>query len=119
MRNSVARGCQNLNSTVIACLLAVCFELFHGNMQSALTQAQSGLRIINQSLENAKCPVKCVAGIESPVPNVVDEKLIQVFARLDIHAIPFKSTEGVEINILVKKDIKELCYMGCRMFFLL
>lgn len=49
-------------------------------------------------------------GIESPVPDVVDEKLIQVFARLDTHAISFKSTEGVEINTLVKKDIKELCH---------
>jgi hypothetical protein len=49
-------------------------------------------------------------GIESPIPYIVDEELIQVFARLDIHAISFKSTEGVKINTLVKKDINELCH---------
>jgi hypothetical protein len=39
MTDSVAKGRQDLSSTLIACLLAVCFELFHGNMQSALGQA--------------------------------------------------------------------------------
>jgi hypothetical protein len=62
MRDSVAKGRQDLGSTLIACLLAVYFELFHGNMQSALGQAQSGLKLINQFLENTKVPVKRVTG---------------------------------------------------------
>jgi hypothetical protein len=54
MRDSVAKGRQDLSSTLIARLLAVCFELFHGNMQSAPGQAQSGLKLNNHFLENAK-----------------------------------------------------------------
>jgi len=118
MRESVAKGCWDLSSTLVVCLLAVCFKIFYGNMYSALGQAQSGLKLINQFLENAKCPVKHVTGIESLIPNVVNEEIIQVFACLDIYAISFKSTEGIEINTLVKKDIKELCH-GMPAVFLL
>lgn len=46
MRDAASKGRQDLRTTLITCLVIVCFETFHGNHESALAQVMTGLGLI-------------------------------------------------------------------------
>jgi hypothetical protein len=76
---------------LIASLLIVCFETYHGNYESAAKQIATGIRLIESRHELA------------PPPPEIDEELLHAFNRLDIqsmgHTDPFTLAEH-----LVRKE---------------
>ena len=46
MRNNLSAQKQDYRTALILCLLTICFEALNGDMQSALEQIRSGLRLI-------------------------------------------------------------------------
>lgn len=91
MRENIARGNINMRKTLIGCLLAVCFESFHGNTQAAMLQARSGLKLINDWLPNFSARSACLTFPKSSpsIPLDIDDELILAFNRLDINTVSF------------------------------
>lgn len=81
MRKAALGGKQDLRTTLITCIVIVCFETFHGNHESAAKQAIIGLDLI-ESWALAR------AELDSQIPSIEDE-LIRAFERLDIQAMTF------------------------------
>lgn len=81
MRMSSLGGTQDLRTTLITCLLIMCFESFHGNHESAGKQVIIALGLIDQKFSTRLGPI-------STGPNVVEE-LMHIFERLDLASMSF------------------------------
>ena len=88
MRDDIIGAQQNLTTTLISCLMLVCFELFHGNHSSALKQASIGLDFIIERLRESK-ELSAASGTSPRPLSDIDEALTQTFVRLDLQAMSF------------------------------
>jgi hypothetical protein len=77
MRNTVAMGYLNC---LISCVLTTCFESFHGNQETALAQAQSGLHLVSEWQEKLKANGQ--SGDQLLDSDIADD-LGMIFDRLD------------------------------------
>ncbi|KAN0098179.1 hypothetical protein V8E51_013842 [Hyaloscypha variabilis] len=90
MQKETSKGTLDLTTTLITCLVIICFETFHGNSYNALSQINTGLLLIEQSVAQKKdTPTSLVDGIPSSLLSRVDESLIRAFVRLDLQAMSF------------------------------
>ncbi|KAK0111716.1 hypothetical protein ONS95_002059 [Cadophora gregata] len=83
MRRDLERGQYDLRTTLICCILVVCFELFEGNHASALIHATSGLDLINERRNKPQ-----ESHITGQMENF-EEGLGDIFMRLDRTVKPF------------------------------
>ena len=81
VREAISEGMDSLRTTLIASLLIYCFENFHGDTRLALTNVQGAVKLMHAFLESYGGP----RGGLSPAPDVVEDCLVQAFARLDVH----------------------------------
>jgi hypothetical protein len=76
---------RDCRTALIASLLIICFETYHGNYESAARQIATGIRLIESRHELA-----------TPPPEI-EEELVHAFNRLDIqsmgHTDPFTFAE--------------------------
>ncbi|KAE9373944.1 hypothetical protein N431DRAFT_374634 [Stipitochalara longipes BDJ] len=90
MQKDTSKGTLDLATTLITCLVIICFETFHGNSYNALSQINTGLLLIEQSVApNNDTPPNLVDGIFSSLLSHVDESLVRAFVRLDLQAMSF------------------------------
>jgi len=90
MQKETPKGTQDLASTLVTCLVIICFETFHGNSYNALAQINTGLLLIEQAVaETGGAPSSLVDGLDSSLVSRVDESLIRAFVRLDLQAMSF------------------------------
>lgn len=80
------KGKESLKVTLISCILFICLELLRGSYESAIAHLQSGLNIINDWRE--KNSQSTLSSSSTSLPNVhpIEDDLVQLFARLDLHA---------------------------------
>ena len=89
MHNATAIGAQDLRTTLITCLVIVCFEAFHGNYALTNAQIQTGIALIREWKAKQPDAEQHPLGFSSPAPDVIEDYLIQTFVRLDIHTTSF------------------------------
>ncbi|KAE9381146.1 hypothetical protein N431DRAFT_505432, partial [Stipitochalara longipes BDJ] len=96
MRESLTGTENNLRKALISCLLVICFESLQGNYSGAIAHSVSGCALLQGWLDstNKKSSDTLEAslrkdGIASPAKNVVEDKLVQAFARLDLQLMGF------------------------------
>jgi hypothetical protein len=89
MKEEMASGRQPLRTTLLTCLIIVCFEFFHGNYQLADAQIQNGIALIDNWRRSFPYAHRHPLGFSSPAPDVVEDQLVQVFGQLEIQAMCF------------------------------
>lgn len=94
MRNAASQTDQDLATVLITCLVIICFEAFHGNNNSALSQLGIGLKMIEQAVKADGNHVSC--GVSSPSIPCVDDELIRAFIRLDMQSL---YNQGIDSTI--------------------
>jgi hypothetical protein len=83
------RGSKNPRRILIACLLVCCLEGMWGNSFNALAHARSGFQLLRSWIEKNPHVKKDRIGIHSPHPEIVEDDIVQAFARLDIQMLTF------------------------------
>lgn len=108
MRTAFSDGLQDMRRALIACLLVFCFESYIGNQVAAITHAQSGISLLHQW----KPPKKTLATttIQSPAPHIVEDELVQAFARLDLQISIIQDMRPLSFHQTVKDD----CFKALR-----
>ena len=92
MREKLTGRENNLREALIGCLLVICFESLQKNYEGALTHSISGCALMQDWLNSRynessyTLDASGKDGIASPAKNVVEDKLVQAFARLDLHS---------------------------------
>lgn len=93
MREEAESGNQDLRTTLIASLLVIGFETFHGNFDLANAQIQIALDLISQWTGSFSTGRPRTVVEISPAPGIVEHELIQCFGRLDIQSMTFFDRE--------------------------
>ena len=89
MRESNLDGHIDVRTTLIDCILLMCFETFHGNHQSAIAQVLSGLSLMEEWHRKNTGNPSDVFGASSPSPFAIEDELFQALGHLDIHNVSF------------------------------
>jgi Fungal specific transcription factor domain len=101
MRHAIETGKHDLRTALIASILLIAFETYHGNHEVAIDQIESSVQL----LENwtAKPERSRDDRVSSPEPDTVEDELVQAFDRFDIECMIFKDKASVEHH-RVRKD---------------
>jgi hypothetical protein len=96
MQNATSKRETDLATTLVTCIVTICFEAFHGNHDSAFSQISTGLRMIEQAVKTENLHRAFVKGISSSILSTVDEDLIYTFIRLDLQAMTFVNGRTID-----------------------
>ena len=119
MRAAISQQNQTLRTTLLTCLLIICFESLHGNHESSLAQMQSGLRLLESwaqnrtsssntssapALDRGESDISNVVaiGFKSPAPDIIEDEIVQAFGRLDMQANSFVDSRSVATHRILK-----------------
>ncbi|KUJ17486.1 uncharacterized protein LY89DRAFT_781684 [Mollisia scopiformis] len=103
------RGDQSLRTMLIGCILIVCFEAMQGNYVQSVTHAVGGHGVLQSWLTSKRrsnspfftkewltCPAT------SPAEDVVEDELVQAFARIDLQIMQYSlDPRGMEDHLLL------------------
>lgn len=89
MKEEVASGQPSLRTTLLTCLVIVCFEYFHGNYRLADAQIHNGIALIDNWRRSFPYAHQHPLGFSSPAPDIVEDQLIQVFGQLEVQSLCF------------------------------
>lgn len=87
---------RNCRTALIASLLIICFETYHGNYQSAAKQIATGVRLIEQRSKLALQPTS------------VEEEILCAFDRLDIQSMGHTDPFTLEEHLIRKHPFAPL-----------
>lgn len=87
MKSDVSEGRQDLRTTLITCLVIIVFESFHGNYGLADRQIQTAVHLIRDWRSSQPNNKDHAIGFSSPAPDVLEDGIIQIFGRLELHAV--------------------------------
>lgn len=117
MRNAISTKKHNLRTTLLTCLLIICFESLHGSHDSAIAQMQIGIRLLEDFIEGRRRTLLApdisssvnsdIAqnsalpsfALHSPAPDVIEDDLVQAFARLDMQANSFIDSRPIDYHL--------------------
>lgn len=71
---------RDVRSTLLSVLLIFCFETWNGNMEMAVRQVHTGVRILQEWKSAFKDADMALEG-KSPAPHIVEDDLITIFCR--------------------------------------
>ncbi|PMD47103.1 hypothetical protein L207DRAFT_416101, partial [Hyaloscypha variabilis F] len=97
----------SLRRVLIACLLVCCLEGMWGNSFNALAHAKSGLHLLRMWVEKNPHVKKERIGTHSPSPDVVEDEIVQAFARLDIQMLTFIDVRTAEEHAVMVDEGKD------------
>lgn len=90
MQKLILRHDRDCRTALIASLLIICFETYHGNYEDAAKQIATGIRLIESRNEMASKPID------------IEEEILHAFNRLDIqsmgHTDPFTLAEHLVLK---------------------
>jgi hypothetical protein len=89
MKNAADTRSQDLRITLIASLLIISFETFHGNIHLADAQIQIALELICQWKTSYPTGQPLTITELSPAPNIIEHELLQSFAQLEIQSMTY------------------------------
>jgi hypothetical protein len=101
MRETVQKK-QDLRTTLLASILIIAFEIYHGNHESALDQIRSSVQL----LEDWTAPYNCTLDTAalSPSPHTVEDDLVHAFYRLEIEGMVYIDKLPVQCHLSRKDD---------------
>ncbi|KAE9367259.1 hypothetical protein N431DRAFT_495543 [Stipitochalara longipes BDJ] len=105
MRNSLSKGDQDLPTILMTCLVIICFEAFHGNHESAFSQLDIGLKMIEQAAKTDTTSTRLEDGLSSSLLSSIDNELIRAFIRLDTQSLFIQSEETAFRKSFVLVDL--------------
>ncbi|KAL2068850.1 hypothetical protein VTL71DRAFT_15188 [Oculimacula yallundae] len=73
-------------TAMLVCLLVVCIENMQYRSSNALEHAQNGLRLLND-LRSDTIDDKQLTGMSSPIPNVIEDEIVQQFHRMELQVM--------------------------------
>jgi hypothetical protein len=85
VREAISSGKDALRTALIAALLIFCFENFHGDVRLALINVRRAQELMHNWLES-KGESATPRGF-SPAPFVIEDEMVQAFAKLDVHML--------------------------------
>jgi hypothetical protein len=87
MRAAAASGNQDLRTTLLTCLVILCFEAWNGNNELAVKQIQTGFKLIQawKECSSDSGPLN----LSPPTRNLIEDDLVLVFSRLDVQVVSF------------------------------
>jgi hypothetical protein len=106
MRKVPLREDKDIRMALIACLLVVCFEGFHGSPVAAMTHAANGVNLLHCWLE--KYGGEDLSLLKSPAPHIIEDELIYAFNRLDLQVLTYFDTRPVEYHKSLLRDTEPL-----------
>jgi len=106
MNDALSSGA-NIRTAIIGCLLIVCFETLHGNIELSLSHLRSGLILFQEWNSRHQHPQKRLTGIASPEPLLVEDSLFHCMSRLDIQQMTYHDTRSIEIHHSMKNEGQE------------
>lgn len=106
MNEALSSGA-NIRTAIIGCLLIVCFETLHGNIELSLSHLRSGLILFQEWISQNQHPQKRLTGITSPAPHVVEDSLFHCMSRLDIQQMTYHDTRTIAIHHSMKNEGQE------------
>lgn len=98
LRRSLAAGNQKPLTSLMSCILFVCFDSLRGHFSSAIMHLQSGLRI----LHNSRLPNN------SQDEDLIEEHIAPMFMRLCIQAILYIDTREIPERMAFAKVISTI-----------
>jgi hypothetical protein len=107
MRTNISNGTQNQRTTLIMCIVLICFEAIHGNHESAAGQLQSGLALIQDWKSNQRNADRHPQGFSSPSPEIIEDFLVQTFGRMEIQSMSVFDPRSTEVHMKLKTEGKE------------
>jgi hypothetical protein len=111
MRAASSKGTQDIRTTLLTCLVILCFEAWNGNQDYAVRQIQTGLRLINAWCEEIQLDQQ---QRRLPVPQSsshdlqLDDELVRTFSKLEVQAISFAEESNPERHALVISNEQRL-----------
>lgn len=102
MREDLTNTKQDLRTTLIATILIVCFEAYHGNYEAALGQFRSGQQVLDEWKATHKHLLG--DGISSPAPHVVEDEVIRTFTQLEIQVITHTDDMPLDVHLRLKES---------------
>ena len=99
MRNAASERSGDVRTTLITCILIVCFETLYGNHRLALAQVRTALGLISDCFDKSNKSVADAASALSPVRCGFEEELVQAFVRLEIHVATYMKSRPAEGGI--------------------
>ena len=105
MKVAAGSSTQPLRMKLLTCLVIICFEAFHGNLDLADTQLQIGLKLLHEWRKHYKLEDTISVECPSPAPNVVEHELVQCFDRLEVQSLKnFTLAKGQEEGRMEVQD---------------
>jgi len=89
MKNDASSGEQDLRTTLMTCLLIICFEAWTGNRVLAIKQMQTGAGLV-QAYRGENSGSRSKSG--SSIPGI-EENLVRVFAHFTTQVVSMTSSE--------------------------
>ncbi|KAB8292163.1 hypothetical protein EYC80_007906 [Monilinia laxa] len=121
MKTDISLRGHSLRTTLLFCLLVVCFENLYGTQASATAHIKAGIRLIEayhrehasgseeyrvkktERQDNLQDSI--TFGISSPVPSVIEDEIYQAFGLLEIAFMSFNDNgRGMAYHILAKNS---------------
>ncbi|KAA8564613.1 hypothetical protein EYC84_011525 [Monilinia fructicola] len=118
MKTDISLRGYSLRTTLLFCLLVVCFENLYGTQASATAHIKAGIRLIEayhrehasgseeyKTEKQDKLQDSITFGISSPVPSVIEDEIYQAFGLLEIAFMSFNdNARGMAYHILAKNS---------------
>jgi hypothetical protein len=86
IRERLSNGHVRLRLALISCLLFICFESFHGDLDSAMAQVASGLNLLRDWYAQKEKRLLDQARTPNPNDEAIEAEFLQMFARLEYQA---------------------------------
>jgi hypothetical protein len=90
-----------VRKALISCLLIICFELYRGDPQLAMTQARTAVKILSQWLKKLQTSR---LNSDARRSTVVEDELVSAFARLYKGIMLFRTARPAEFSELLQPE---------------
>jgi hypothetical protein len=110
MRDSPSEDEENhARKALISCLLIVCFETYRGDPDLAVIQAQSAVQVLTSRLRKNEDKKRrgSTTSATKEKPQVVEDDLINAFARLYKAVMVFRAPRPIELSFLLMPEAAE------------
>lgn len=121
IRVAITENAYDLRSTVFSCLLMVCFESLHGNFNAAVTQMESGLRLLDQWTKNktkgdrsSSKSHKSNIAVRRYSRDDIEVELVWMFENLNLQTTRFMEISRVRYPELKKIRLPDMSIDGKR-----
>lgn len=96
MRRAIENQRRDIRTALVACLLVFCFESLQGNLNAAVSNAQSGLTLMYEYIV-AKSPY-CGMSYRSPSYLGIEQDILNAFSGLDVQVLLFLDTRTADVH---------------------